>query len=122
MEPPQAPVHAYPPSRSRPRRGARRWIGCSAAFPRTAMGHQAAATPGIWIEKPHLGVDGATLICCEPWWRELEDGGGRGNVLIQGETLAGQVQAVSTTRSSVFARLRPTAPSWTGTLVVIDLD
>lgn len=60
-----------------------------------------------------------------PWWRELEVGGGRGSVLIQGETLNGHVRAVlddSQLRSSVFARLRPTAPSWTGTLVVIDLD
>ena len=60
-----------------------------------------------------------------PWWRELRDGGGRGSVLILGETLHGHVRAVTDDpelRASVFARLRPTAPSWTGTLVVIELE
>lgn len=60
-----------------------------------------------------------------PWWRELRDGGGPGSVFIRGEELPGRVRAVRDDpelRSSVFSRLRPTAPGWTGTLVVIDLD
>ena len=71
--------------------------------------------------------DGDTVYAAAdfPWWRELEDGAGAGSVLIRGETLPGQVRVVrddEELRSSVFARLRPTAPSFTGTLVVIDLD
>ena len=71
--------------------------------------------------------DGDTVYAAAdfPWWRELRGGGGRGSVWIRGETLAGQVRAVEddpTLRAEVFARLRPTAPSWTGTLVVVDLD
>lgn len=60
-----------------------------------------------------------------PWWRELGDEGGRGQVWIRGEALPGHVRAVRDDpelRASVFSRLRPTAPSWTGTLIVIDLD
>lgn len=60
-----------------------------------------------------------------PWWRELRDGGGRGSVLIQGETLQGDVRAVlgdAALRDSVFERLRPTAPPFLGTMVVIALD
>ena len=60
-----------------------------------------------------------------PWWRELRGEGGRGSVLIRGETLYGHVRAVEDDpelRRSVFARLRPTAPLWAGTLVVIELD
>jgi len=38
-----------------------------------------------------------------PWWKELRDGGGRGRVLIRGETLSGHML-------------------WFGTLIVIDLD
>jgi len=60
-----------------------------------------------------------------PWWRELEGGGGRGSVLIRGETLAGHVRVVlddPALRDAVFERLRPTAPRYFGTLVVIDLD
>ena len=60
-----------------------------------------------------------------PWWRELRDGGGRGSVWVRGETLHGFVRVVlddPELRASVFARLRPTAPGFTGTLVVIDLD
>lgn len=60
-----------------------------------------------------------------PWWRELRGGGGRGSVLIRGETLHGEIRAVEDDpelRESVFARLRPTAPRWMGTLVVIELD
>ena len=60
-----------------------------------------------------------------PWWRELRDGGGRGSVLVRGETLHGLVRAVRDDpelRDSVFARLRPAAPRWAGTLVVVELD
>ena len=60
-----------------------------------------------------------------PWWRELRGGGGRGSVLIRGETLHGQICVVESDpelRESVFARLRPTAPRWLGMLVVIELD
>jgi hypothetical protein len=59
------------------------------------------------------------------WWRELRDGGGRGSALIQGETLHGHVRAVvddPEMRDSVFERLRPTAPRFLGTLVVLELD
>ena len=50
---------------------------------------------------------------------------GRGSVLIRGETLHGQIRVVEDDpelRESVFDRLRPTAPRWMGTLVVIELD
>ena len=60
-----------------------------------------------------------------PWWRELRGDRGRGSVLIRGETLHGQIRAVeddAELRKSVFGRLRPTAPLWAGTLVVIELD
>lgn len=71
--------------------------------------------------------DGQTVYAAAdfPWWRELRGDGGHGSVLIRGETLAGHVRVVEDDpqlRTSVFARLRPTAPSFTGTLVVIDLD
>lgn len=60
-----------------------------------------------------------------PWWRELRGGGGPGSVLVRGETLGGHVRAVEDNpelRRSVFERLRPTAPLWTGTLIEIELD
>jgi hypothetical protein len=60
-----------------------------------------------------------------PWWRELRGGGGRGQVLVRGETLEGHIRVVEDDpelRRSVFARLRPSAPSWTGMLIVVDLD
>ena len=71
--------------------------------------------------------DGGTVFAAAdfPWWRELRGDGGRGSVLIRGETLHGHIRAVEDDpklRESVFARLRPTAPGWTGTLVVIELD
>jgi hypothetical protein len=71
--------------------------------------------------------DGDTVYAAAdfPWWRELRGEGGRGSVLIRGETLHGQIRAVEDDpelRESVFARLRPTAPRWMGTLVVIELD
>ena len=71
--------------------------------------------------------DGATVYAAAdfPWWRELRGEGGRGSVLIRGETLHGQIRVVEDDpelRESVFSRLRPTAPRWMGTLVVIELD
>jgi len=71
--------------------------------------------------------DGDTVYAAAdfPWWRELRGGGGPGSVLIRGETLPGHVRVAEDEpelRASVFAWLRPTAPRWTGTLVVIDLD
>ncbi|MCP5060224.1 MAG: hypothetical protein GY937_26285 [bacterium] len=59
------------------------------------------------------------------WWRELRDAGGRGSVLIQGETLQGEIRAElddANLRDSVFERLRPTAPRFFGRLIVIELD
>ena len=59
------------------------------------------------------------------WWRALPDAGGRGSVLIRGETLAGNIRAElddANLRDSVFERLRPTAPRFLGTLIVIELD
>ncbi|MDJ0786779.1 MAG: hypothetical protein QNK05_08210 [Myxococcota bacterium] len=59
------------------------------------------------------------------WWRELRGEGGRGRVFIQGEWLEGRMRAVEDDpelRESVFGRLRPTAPGFLGTLIVIDLD
>ncbi len=71
--------------------------------------------------------EGATVYAAAdfPWWRELRGEGGRGSVLIRGETIHGQIRVVENDpelRESVFARLRPTAPRWMGTLVVIELD
>ena len=71
--------------------------------------------------------DGDTVYAAAdfPWWRELRGEGGRAGVLIRGETLYGQIRVVKDDpepRESVFARLRPTAPRWMGTLVVIELD
>ena len=66
----------------------------------------------------YAGADGR-------WWRELRGDGARGSVLIRGEKLQGHMRAVEddpALRSSVFARLRPTAPDMFGTLVVIELD
>jgi hypothetical protein len=60
-----------------------------------------------------------------PWWRELPAAGAAGQVFIRGETLRGRVRAVRDDprlRGEVFARLRPTAPRFFGTLVVVDLD
>ena len=69
-------------------------------------------------ETVYAGADGR-------WWKELRGEGGRGSVLIRGERLHGHMRAVeddAELRSSVFARLRPTAPDMFGTLVVIELD
>lgn len=59
------------------------------------------------------------------WWRELRGGGGRGSVLIRGETLRGHIRVVEddlARREAVFAELRPTAPRWAGKLIVVELD
>ncbi len=71
--------------------------------------------------------DGETVYAAAdfPWWRELRGDGGRASVFIRGETLTGRIRAVEddpALRDSVFDRLRPTAPRWAGTLVVIELD
>lgn len=60
-----------------------------------------------------------------PWWYELKGGGGKGSVLIRGEELRGHMRAVVDDppfREAVFGRLRPTAPLFFGTLIVIELD
>jgi len=60
-----------------------------------------------------------------PWWRELDGGSQHATAWIKGETLDGTIRAVTddpALRDSVFERLRPTAPRWAGTLVVITLD
>lgn len=60
-----------------------------------------------------------------PWWRELRAEGAAVTVWIRGETLRGRGRAVEddpARRATVFAKLRPTAPSWTGTMVVVELD
>ena len=72
-------------------------------------------------------MDGDTVYAAAdfPWWHELRGEGGRGSVLIRGETLHGHIRAVEDDpelRESVFDRLRPTAPRRMGTLVVIELD
>jgi hypothetical protein len=71
--------------------------------------------------------DGDTVYAAAdfPWWRELRGRGGRGSVLVRGEQLHGHIRAVEddpALRDSVFARLRPTAPRFSGTLVVIELE
>ena len=60
-----------------------------------------------------------------PWWRELRDGGGRARALIQGEMLRGHLWAVRddpALRDAIFARLRPNAPRFLGTMIVLELD
>lgn len=57
-----------------------------------------------------------------PWWRELRGEGGDVEVLIRGEKRRGHGRAIEddeALRATVFERLRPTAPSWTGVLVEI---
>ena len=59
-----------------------------------------------------------------PWWRELRGAGGKVELLIQGEALKGHARAIQddpTLRDTVFEKLRPTAPRWTGTLVAVQL-
>ncbi len=71
--------------------------------------------------------DGERVYCAAdfPWWRELDDAPGRGSVLIQGETLYGTLRVVRDDpelRDAIFDRLRPTAPRFLGTMVVMDVD
>lgn len=70
--------------------------------------------------------DGETVYAAAdfPWWKELRDEGGEVHVLIRGQRRSGHGRAVlddPSLRISVFERLRPTAPTWTGTLVEIAL-
>jgi hypothetical protein len=60
-----------------------------------------------------------------PWWRELRGEEHPVRVLIRGESRMGRGRAVEddpVLREKVFARLRPSAPAWTGTLVEIVLE
>lgn len=66
----------------------------------------------------YAGADGS-------WWKEIRGEGGRGSVVLRGETLHGHMRAVEDDperRKAVFGRLRPSAIPWAGTLVVIELD
>ena len=70
-----------------------------------------------------IGVDGL-------WWRQFRDAPETVSLHIQGETLTGRARAIlddSAYTDEVFARLRPTAPTWLpgrmrGVLVEIELD
>ncbi len=70
-----------------------------------------------------IGVDGL-------WWRQFRDGPATVSLLIQGEELTGKARAIlddPAYTNEVFARLRPTAPTWLpgrmrGVLVEIELD
>jgi hypothetical protein len=58
------------------------------------------------------------------WWRELRGGGATVQLLIRGETRTGIARAIEDDpehRAAVFARLRPKALKFAGTLVEIDL-
>ncbi|MBW2272363.1 MAG: hypothetical protein JRG96_03765 [Deltaproteobacteria bacterium] len=60
-----------------------------------------------------------------PWWRELRGGGAEVSVLIRGRSLKGHGRAIEddpVLRTSVFGRLRPTAPKWAGTLVEVTFE
>lgn len=59
------------------------------------------------------------------WWRELADGPQPVSLLLRGETLAGTGRAIRDDpdyRKRVFAKLRPNAVEFFGTLVEIRLD
>ncbi len=71
--------------------------------------------------------EGATVYAAAdfPWWRELEGDGGRGSVLIRGQTYHGHIRAVlddPQRREEVFAKLRPSAPLFFGTMIEIRLE
>ena len=69
-------------------------------------------------DRVFAGADG-------PWWRELADGPRPVTVFVQGESLAGQGRAVRDDpeyRARVFAKLRPNAIPFFGTLVEIVLE
>jgi hypothetical protein len=58
------------------------------------------------------------------WWHELRGQGAPVELLVRGKTFVGQARAIEDDpdyRSSVFDRLRPSAPKLFGTLVRIDL-
>ncbi len=58
------------------------------------------------------------------WWRELRGEGALVELLVRGETLAGQGRAIEDDpdhRAAIFDRLRPRAPKLFGTLVQIDI-
>jgi hypothetical protein len=60
-----------------------------------------------------------------PWWRELRGEGDRVSLLVAGEELSGHGRAIEDDpdrRASIFARLRPDALPFFGTLVEIRLD
>ena len=60
-----------------------------------------------------------------PWWRELRGAGSPVTLFVKGETLRGHGRAIEDDperRAAVFARLRPTAISWAGTLVAVELE
>ena len=71
----------------------------------------------------YLGVDGL-------WWREFQDEARPVTLLIRGQTLSGQAVAIvddPARTEAVFARLRPTAPTWLpgrmrGVLVEVTLN
>jgi hypothetical protein len=58
------------------------------------------------------------------WWRELRGFGGRVQLFVRGQALAGHARAIEdepARRSAIFDRLRPTAPKLFGTLIEIEL-
>ena len=81
---------------------------------------------GKQIPVNYLRDEGVVYAAADfPWWRELGDEPKPVTVLVRGEELRGKARAVrddSELRASVFARLRPTAPSFAGTLVEVVLD
>ena len=72
-------------------------------------------------DRVFVGADG-------PWWRDVRDGG-QVAMLIRGQKLSGNARVIlddPTYTRDVFARLRPTAPSWlpdwlNGTLIEIEV-
>jgi hypothetical protein len=63
----------------------------------------------------YAGADGL-------WWKELRGEGSEVEILIQGESLRGRGQAIENDpeyRRDVFKRLRPTAPDFTGGILVV---
>jgi len=77
--------------------------------------------PVNYLRDPGFVYAGADF----PWWRELRGSGAPVTLLVRGETLRGHARAIEDDperRASVFARLRPTALSWAGTLVAVELE
>ena len=78
------------------------------------------AIPVNYIQDPGVVYAAADF----PWWRELREPAPV-TVFVRGRTLNGRGRAVleePELRSQVFERLRPTAPSFTGTLIEVRLD